>query len=300
MDLQTQNFQRLMAEQKRIAKNISVEVSVITPEHALKFLQKNLRSKSVINRKVDARTVNNYVKDILNDRWKVGQPLIFDTKDNLLDGQTRCTAIVKAQKSVLSLVVRGVDTDIFDILDCGKKRTPKDVLSTLIHNSKKLTKPAGVSAGIALLSGVDKNHKSLDKNRAYFTNPELFQLVKDDFDYYNEPFESGKINLWRKNINFAIAESVLTGFYYKYKKTHGDVVDTFISIITSSETDAPVVREFRDMMIENKGKKSDERGYLPPHHVYFLVDTLFAYSQDKQGLKSRKHFAKSDLQKLNE
>jgi len=288
----------LLAEQKRINKEVSVTIEIITPEAAMNYLQNNLRNNNIKNRKINATTVNGYVKDILSGRWKIGAPIIFGKNNGLLDGQTRCTAVVKAQKPIMSIVVRGVDDSIFDVLDCGKRRTHKDVLTTLVYNGKQLTKPAGVSAGINLLKSVSKNHKDIANNRGFFTNPELFELVKNNFDYYNEPFESGKISKWRKNINLAIRESIVSGFYYAKKQKHGDVVDNFLTTITSSTDKTPaIVREFRDMMIENKGKKSDERGYLRTNQVYGLIECLFKYSQEPQGL-NRKHFSKKDLKEI--
>lgn len=290
---------KLIAEQQRLNKNITVSIEIINPELALKYFQQNVNEDSVKNRKIDQRTVNAYVKDILAGRWKIGAPIIFGRTVGLLDGQNRCAAVVKAQKSIVSIVIRGVDDDIFDTLDGGKKRTHKDVLTTLVYNGKQLVKASGVSSGINIMSSMEKKHKGIDKNRGFFTNSELFDMVKKDFEYYNEPFENGSIPKWRKNINLAIRESIITGFYYANKKLYGDDVDAFLTTITSStDTTPPIVREFRDMMLENKNKKSDERGYLRPYQVYHLVNTLFSYSQEPKGLMGRKHFSKNDLKEI--
>jgi hypothetical protein len=295
-----ENNLNLFNELKRLNSKILVTVEIITPEDARSFLLNNFKSKNVRNRKISSRTVNNYVNDIKNNRWKVGAPIVFDENEALIDGQTRCTAVIKAQKPILSLVVRGVDTNVFDSLDCGKRRTHKDVLDTLIFENKRLVKAAGVSAAIGLMFSVSKNHKAIDRNRGMLTNPEIFDMVKSDFNFYNEPYESGNIIRWRKNINSAISESILMAFYYTNKKKHVDL-NNFLDTITSNDASTPlIVREFRDLMIYNKGKKSDERGYLSPDKIYFLIDTLFKYSQEKNGLINRKHFTKKDLQKIHE
>jgi hypothetical protein len=193
----------------------------------------------------------------------------------MIDGQTRCAAVIKAGKPILSLVVRGVSSDIFDVLDSGKKRSHKDALTSLISDGKTLNKPAGVSAGINLMYSVALNHRNIDKNRNMLTNSEIVEIVRGDFDYYNKPFESNQILNWRKNINFAVAENTLAGFYYEKKRDNEDV-DDFLTVITSNEATTPaIVREFRDMVIENKGKKSDERGYLSPKAIYVLISVLF-------------------------
>ena len=298
--MSTEQLQELMIEQQRLSKAITASIEVIMPDMAQKYLQKNLRVKTVKNRKVNAKAVNLYVNDILNGRWKIGAPIIIDSNDVMIDGQTRCTAVIKANHPIISLVLRGVDPEIFNSLDIGKKRTAKDVLSCLVVNGTQLTKAVGVSSGIAVMYNVSKNYKNIDKNRV-LTNPELCDIVKNDFDYFNEPFLSGKIANWRKAIKNAIAENILTGFYYANKKTHGSAVDKFLTLITSNLTTTPsIVREFRDMMITNKGKSSDERGYLSPIKVYRLIEVLFRYSQDGKGLENRKHISKIDLQLINE
>lgn len=299
MKIENVNLEKLLAEQQRLSSQIVVSIKLITPELAKKYLEKNLLKKNKRNRKAHAPTINNYYKDILNDRWRVGAPIIFDTTGAMIDGQTRCYAIIKAGKPILSLVVENVDPEVFDSLDCGKKRTPKNVLETLSKDGNVLIKPAIVSAAISMMRSLAKNHTAIDKNRGLLTNPELFEMVYDDFDFYNEPFTTHKTTKWRNNISKAIPESIFAAFYFTNKKEHGDLVDEFLTTITSNDNSTPaIVREFRDLVIENKGKKSDERGYLQPYKIYLLIDTLFKYSFEKGGLNGRKHFSKADVQQI--
>ena len=299
LEKQTTTLDVLMNEKNRMNKQITMSVELIIPDMARNFLMANLNDKTIKNRKIHTRTVNAYVDDMLNDRWKVSSPILFDTQGRMIDGQTRCTAIVKANKAIIALVIRGLDVECFKSLDCGKKRTHKNVLETLISlDGRVLMKPASVSAGINLMNSVAQNHKVIEKSRGLLTNTQIFDMVKNDFDYYNDPFQSGNMGTWRKNINMAINETILTAFYYTNKNGHGKLIDDFMKTITSNNTTTPpIVREFRDMMIENKGRKSDERGYLTPKQVYGLIQTLFNYNQSK-GLMNRKHFSKTDLDSI--
>lgn len=302
MDIQNDDLQKLLAEKNKLSQRVTMSVEVITPELARKYLTKNfVKNPTFKNRKINTRTVNRYVNDILCGRWKVGIPILFDTNDNMIDGQGRCTAVIKANKSIISLVVRGLDPDIFGSLDCGKLRTHKDALTTIWFNGQELEKASSVSSAINLIRNVEKNQKAIDKNRGSLTNTEIIEIVKDDFDFYNDPFKSGKILKWRTDIKGAIPESIFAGFYYVNKKLHNNIVDDFLTIITSNNDNTPpIVREFRDMAIENKGKKSDERGYLPPISIYRLFETLFKYYQNKGslGLLKRKHFTRNDIQHI--
>lgn len=296
MNKQNEEFKALQSEKDRMVNQVTVTIEIITPTLARNFLMKNLNDTSVRNRSINAKAVSRYVADINMGRWKVAVPICFDTKDRLVDGQTRCTAVVKANKPVISMVARGLDSETFDVFDCGKNRTHADVLHTLKSNSGKvLKKPGGVSSAINLMHNVAKKNTAIDRNRR-LTNSEIIEIVNNDFDYYNEPFEKGIIAKWRKKLNNSFPENILAGFYFTHKKNLGTKVDTFFNIITSNDaTTPPVVREFRDMVIYSKGKKIDEKGYLSPNEIYRLIDALFTYYQKSGGLTNRKHFAKKDL-----
>jgi len=304
MELNNEGMEQLFNEQGRLSQQIKMTIETITPDLARKFLLKNLGNPNIRNRTPHKRTVNGYVNDILSQRWKVGVPMMFDTNENLVDGKHRCLAVVKADKPINSVILRGVDPSIFDSLDIGKKRTHKDALSTLVFNEEGLVDPASVSAAINIMRSIGKNQTAINKNWGMITNPEMIQIVNNDFSFYNEPFLNGKnskIFIWRNNIKSAIPKSVFACFYYLNKKLYGKVVDEFLTTITSSNSNTPpIVHEFRDMIIYNKGKKSDEKGYLPPIVVFRLIDTLFKYNLEKGTLSGRKHISKADLQKINE
>lgn len=299
MKIENVNLEKLLAEQQRLSSQIVMSIKVITPELAKKYLEKNLFKKGKKNRVPHTPTLNNYSNDMENGRWRVGAPIIFDITGAMIDGQTRCLAVIKANKPILSLVLENVDEEVFDSLDCGKKRTPKNVLQTLNKNGERLEKPAIVSAAISIMRSLAKNHTAIDKNRGLLTNPELFEMVYNDFDFYNEPFLAHKTLKWRNSISKAIPESIFAAFYFTHKKEHGDFVDEFLTTITSNDNNTPaIVREFRDLVLENKGKRSDERGYLQLYKIYLLIDALFKYSFEKGGLNSRKHFSKADVQEI--
>lgn len=294
------NLQDLKAELLKISKTHTCKFEIITPDIARSFLLQNLSNDKVRNRTININAVRAYVRDILGDRWKVGAAIVFDSNNSMIDGQTRCTSIIKSDMGIISLVLRGVEPSTFDVFDSGKKRTHRDALSSLFVNGKKLNKPAGVGSGIGLQFSVNRNHRNIDKNRGMLTNTEIVEMVRKDFEFYDFPFSSGEIFAWRKSINNAVQENVFSGFYYNMKKNHDDVND-FLSLITSNDSKTPtIVRNFRDMVIENKGRRSDEKFYLSPKSIYVLIDALYTYSQSTKGLNVRKHFSKADLIKVYE
>lgn len=96
----------------------------ITPARARAYLRGNSR-----NRPLSAKHVDYLVAEICSGRWQPNGEAIKFNGDRLLDGQHRLAAVLKAGKSIRSLVIRGLPSDVFHTLDTGKKRSPADTLS---------------------------------------------------------------------------------------------------------------------------------------------------------------------------
>lgn len=100
------------------------EWEVITPEVAAELLARNDN-----NRLLKPDSVQKYARSMeLGDWGLTGQPIIIDTNGNLVDGQHRLHAVVKAGQSIEFLVVRGVRPEVMPVIDRGKSRDAKDAL----------------------------------------------------------------------------------------------------------------------------------------------------------------------------
>lgn len=101
------------------------EVEIVSPAMAKEYLE-----RKAVNRPVSDRAVDRYVRDMREENWQSnGQPIIFSSEGNLLDGQHRCLAVIKSQRSVAMLVVRGVAPKAFVTMDSGRGRSLHDVLA---------------------------------------------------------------------------------------------------------------------------------------------------------------------------
>lgn len=93
---------------------------LVTPEFAAIVL----RDKNKNNRQIRTERVNQYVRDIKRGDWKVThQGIAFDKEGNLIDGQHRLSAVVKANIPVYMMVCRNVDHQAAAVVDIGQKRT---------------------------------------------------------------------------------------------------------------------------------------------------------------------------------
>ncbi len=89
---------------------------------------------NIINRRPRKQLISQYAKDMQEGLWRfTGEPLIFDSKGHLKDGQHRLLALMKAGITMQFLVVRGVDTEAQKYMDSGARRLAQDALTLNGH-----------------------------------------------------------------------------------------------------------------------------------------------------------------------
>jgi hypothetical protein len=148
-----------------------MELIQITPTMAAAWLVRNSK-----NRPLSEREVNTYAKEIREGRWMPnGETIKFDRMGNLLDGQHRLHACIIASRPFRSYVVYDIDSNYFDTIDGGKKRTAGDVLA--VKGVKNATKTAAAIRWVLDIRSNMTNHKSAHPSaevRAFWeTNPRI-------------------------------------------------------------------------------------------------------------------------------
>ena len=96
----------------------------LTVAQAESMLGRNEANRSIRQAKVDQ-----YARDMKNGHWDLcTTPLVIDTNGNLIDGQHRLSAQVKAGVKIKWLVMRNVDPDAQKTIDTGVSRNAADAL----------------------------------------------------------------------------------------------------------------------------------------------------------------------------
>lgn len=104
---------------------ITTRLERVGPQEAEAFLVANIK-----NRPVREALIATLSEQIKTGRWKLtGDTIKISSSGRLLDGQHRLRAIVASGATVELLVVRGVNDDAFDCIDCGRKRSVADSLA---------------------------------------------------------------------------------------------------------------------------------------------------------------------------
>lgn len=151
------------------ANGLRMEVVRITPEIAEDWLGKNLH-----NRKLSASQVERLAQAIMRDEFEFnGEPIQFDKKDRLLNGQHRLAAVVQAQRSIDSVVIHGLPSSVQETMDTGVRRNLSHVLELRGEGS------AGHLSSV--LRHIWKyENRSLPSARNYPTNKEALGLLERD------------------------------------------------------------------------------------------------------------------------
>ena len=160
-------------DRKTSGKNqIVSEIIVITPDMAKQWLEHNKK-----NRKVTGSTVAKYARDIKEGRWQItGDAIRFDTNKNLIDGQHRLLACVKADMPFSTAVTYGLPPEAQDVMDMGKMRSAGDVLSLHgLHNTNALT--TAIRTLMAERDGIGKPNASTYSTAAILECLEKHPLI---------------------------------------------------------------------------------------------------------------------------
>lgn len=91
-----------------------------------------LKEKNLGNRAQKVRQIRRYSEDMSHDNWSLtGQPIVFGNHGNLLDGQNRLAACIKANVPFTTHAVFGVEPKSFVHFDIGKNRNATDVFTIM-------------------------------------------------------------------------------------------------------------------------------------------------------------------------
>jgi hypothetical protein len=104
-----------------------VGVVRVTPARATEWL-----AKHGPNRTLQPKTMKRYARLMGLGEWVLnGEPIVFDSRDRLINGQHRLQAAIESGHAFTTFVVWGVDGDAIESMDKGRKRTTRDDL--VIH-----------------------------------------------------------------------------------------------------------------------------------------------------------------------
>lgn len=184
----------------------------MSPKMAMDLLSRNDH-----NRPISKLYVAQLVETINRGDWRANAETIKVAKNgSLLDGQHRLQAIVNSGKTVPVLLAEGVDDDVFDTIDTGKRRSAADTLGVM-----GISEYAAKAAAVRLILILSEDNPTFREN---YSNHQIREWV-EAFGTDLEPF----MPLARKTYGTQLVDkSTVVGLsYFMAQKTNMREIEQF-------------------------------------------------------------------------
>ena len=243
----------------------------ITPGLAKEYLKRNNN-----NRPQSSNWAHKLKERILNGEWGInGETIKFDTDGNLIDGQHRLMAVVLADSSIESFVIRGLPSTAFGTIDDGKKRSGGDVLAVKGEKHYKLL------AAILNLLGYYYSIGRPDPHKRSFSNKDILVLL----DRYPDARISAKFSMGIYRRMDFISTSINGFCHYLFTKVSSqDEAENFLSNLASGanlEENSPILK------LRDKLKYERQIQRLKYDNNYWAHLMIKAWNMYRKGEKCR-------------
>lgn len=163
---------------------MKTELREVTPNVAEEMLKRNAN-----NRRLSENHVDFLSSEMLNGNWIFdGQPVRFSESGILLDGQHRLSAIIKSKISQELLIITGINSKAFKVMDTGKGRSASDAFGV-----NGIQNACGASAATRIIIKIEGGASSTVANYKmsntslldyYNDNPKIGDSVSTSHAYY--------------------------------------------------------------------------------------------------------------------
>lgn len=251
---------------------MKIEKLLITPDLASSMLQNNLR-----NRNLKQPVIERYAQDIKQGRWKedTAEMIKISKNGNILDGQHRLHAIIKANKEIWIHVATGLEESVFDVLDTGSLRSASDVFT--ISNIRNASKISSIIAFYELLKINVLNHEAVQKNKRK-TNAELLSTYSEYPEFWDEVCR--KTTSWYESFSKIIGTSYIGGIYAYVYENRPDIASDFFDQLTGkSNITNSTLFVLRNKLLKDK---LSVHKYSQSYKVALIIKTWNAFVKNKE------------------
>lgn len=221
---------------------MKVETVTITPEIAEEMLTNN-----TCNRPVKRLHVAFLVNELVAGRWKFnGDPVRIGFDGSLIDGQHRLEAVMQSGVAIKTLLITGLDPEVFDTIDSGALRSAGDTLSVAGEKN-------GRNLAAALVVANDLSRGKTDFNRSIkISNAEILNMLSQ-----HEAIKDSMC--WGRSLVRLAPCSIVVALHYLFSQQNPNRANAFFEAVHTGvglDIDSPVYL-LRQRLIDNataKGK----------------------------------------------
>ncbi len=206
---------------RRKLPNLEITIEEVTPDMAEKWLEGN-----TFNRKRSNRLVDFYAEAMLSEEWRLnGEPIIFDGKGRLQNGQHRLWACVEAEVPFWTVVVRNADYDAIYTIDTGRKRSIADALT--LKGEKDV---ANLAAMLVWVWRWEQGVMDLG-GRSRPTNVTLLKMLDERPDLRD--WIPKVAHRFRHSLR--VPNGLMSALFYQFGQIHADDADVFLEQCLTGE-----------------------------------------------------------------
>lgn len=243
---------------------VKITIEVITPEMAKAYLALNIDP----NRALVNNLVHRYRRDMVAGRWRMtGDAIRFNREGQLIDGQHRLSAAIRANVPFTSYVMRDLDNEVINVIDSGKARSASDMLKL-----NRYTNTAMLAASARWLMVMRDGLQDIKDNAAILrpSNEEVLAIV------HKHPLLSESCSF--SKAPKGVLPSLLAALHYVGKhhlRGKEQFADAFVNVFVSGEpffTSHDPALKLREMNITEM-----LRGHRPTQKMHY-IQTLYAWN----------------------
>lgn len=256
----------------------SVEIELITPAIAKKYLEKNTR-----NRPMNDRNLARAIHDLKKGKWKLTTDCVgFDWNGFLINSQHRLKAIEISGVPAKLVVLRGLEPDAFNVIDIGKRRGGGDILGSL-----QIANPNNKSAIIAFVLAYKKGRYNmrLSKVDAGIAN----QDIVDFYEANAKRIEAAWDGIKNFRYDFkGLATKVAGGLYFLFSGLNKEDAATFFEKLakgTNISEKSPIYLLRKKL----EANANSRRKHPLTDQLAWIILAWNAYRTNKQTDLSWKH-----------
>jgi len=224
---------------------MKTEVRLITPLVASEMLKKNSK-----NRSLNDSHCNYLTQQMNSGQWLFdGQPIRFSNSGTLLDGQHRLNAVVKSGKTIEFLIVTGIESSAFKVMDTGKNRNGADCLSIL-----GVEYSAEVSACARMVINYNKKRYSNESGSNKVTNTDLLDWYKKNNAIIDKIRFSENLT---KEFSRVLSKSYLASLLHLFSEKNVIQAENFIRKMCTGldlELDSPIYVLRKRLILDKMNK----------------------------------------------
>jgi hypothetical protein len=224
-------------------------VEEITPSMAKEMLTHNVSNRSLVDRRVQQ-----YCEAMHREEWLFeGTPIAFDSNGNLIQGQHRLYACIRANRPFVAMVIRGNDPRAFGVTDTGKPRTGGDALQ---HEGV----PEGnmIAAASRLILNFDDGNRHMNST---YTHPQITAFVAKHYETLKL-----SVPMARKTMPF-IPGGTGAALHFILARIDRDMADAFFESLSTGES----LRKTNPILTLRNRLTLRGPGALPRPYIFAIV-----------------------------